>query len=405
MGKFYSINDKLVTQIFNALDAKDGKVDKTIQNTSADGKVTNIWNDFADKASGNHIKICIGESAARVSIAKYLSAGAGDALREYCGLVVEHASDDIEKQPVSTKSTPSKAAASSSVSRMEPVSELQAAEKITPVEKPQSAQKTTKITPKYRVRSYDEVHQMVDIVVKDYGYRNVDLNFWTNLVYNAAKDCDVEPESILAIIAIECGFNPTPRDSGSIGVMQVYKGGLDGILNDNKGNLFKKADEDLYNEVVYDNGKKRTKKELEDKIKEDHAFGIKVGILIYKAKERTVRNGKYAGGLNKTGVDRERKIQERIFFHYNGNSRPHSAYRSKKTGKTPADRRHSVGNRGTFSSDPRVAAQNKNLRALSNDDSIKKGYSYEAMRIYEILKSAVPEWKNVPAFDDYLVGV
>ena len=325
----FSVNKTYTAaQIFEILDASDGK-DNVIKKDA--------WNVFAGIAKCNTINTLIKKDRAMATIKKYLNSAntakkasifehvqkleQGESVEMPAGLKVENTT---AKNP--SYSHPPKASAM----------EIEDVPVVTAADAKENKHYTPKMAPAEVKEKYPEVYDMVSKVAQKYN-KNADIAYWTELIATACEKYKVDPAAIVSIVGREVRFVKEQKSSthGS-GPMQVTTGTVEDFWPGSWGHehYWKAADENLLNEILYDeNGKLRYKNatELRKACINDHEYGIKVGILIYKEKEAKALwliDGKkhktieyYAEHMSEykaNMTDAELKeLQKKTFYHYN----------------------------------------------------------------------------------------
>ena len=326
----FSVNGKTLSdvQIFNILDNNDNSVSVIKKDT---------WNIFAEKAKGNQIKNFIKKENAIAAIGRYLDKADDAVMKEVFDFVFsleqknKNNEAKIETQAVGIK-TNSQVKVKSAVKPETPVVKQAEVKNNTKVEHKHYQPKMTKENVK---ATYPEILSMVEKNMSKYKNYSADSAYWTELIGDACKKYGVEPEAIVSIIGREVRWKENvTRNVQSGGPMQVTQSTIKDfwpgtIRNEN---YWAKVDKDLLNEILYDeNGKLRyeTPKELWNACINDHEFGIKVGILVYKGKElKSLARMEKRNQLDivndvdtiKSNMteDQRNSLQRRIFAAYNG---------------------------------------------------------------------------------------
>lgn len=303
--------------IFAALDAKDGKQDGKVQKT--------VWNAFAEISGGNKIRNYIEEKNGVNAIGRYL-ANANDTVKtnimSYLGGLVKPEAET--KAPRTTNTAP--------------------------VNKTQKAQQTsTSVKNKAQAANYQDIYNMVQTIADKYKVKDADIDFWTDKISKLCKEYDVSPEAIISIIGREVRFSKNPRaNKNSNGPMQITRISIQDFFPGAKGSrtsLYEQIDSKLLNDILYDNNgnlKYNSPQALWKACGDNIEIGLKVGILIYKAKEvkaLSITTGKSlkavssdVQGYKDSLTDAQRKnVQKTTFKLYNGN------YSKLKSGEKMCD--------------------------------------------------------------------
>ncbi len=205
-----------------------------------------------------------------------------------------------------------------------------------------------------------EVNQKI---IKEQGLKeyNVDLEYWSKIIYNVAKKNNFPAEVIATVISTESRgkFEKHSGGKNGSGPMQVTTTAIKGFFPGATGNwndIAQIIDNNLLNDILYKNGKLRysTPSALRDVCTKDDEYGIKVGVMIfemkyveavvqvkyglkpgsegYYPKVKEVAQNLRSGTLVLTDGEKK-KCMSQTFFIYNGNSSPHP----KKSGSVQSN--------------------------------------------------------------------
>ena len=313
MGDF-SINGKKLSaeQIFTILDRSDGE----------DGKIRkDTWNIFA-VATGHKGK-CVNYMEHDNAVKKIgeLLSGLDDTAKSVVSAHIDTLVKNNKRTGGTEQVVPTEQEATNATVKAETaqVSEVNAEpKKHDHYNKPLMSEADVKT-------KYPAEYVMVEEIAKKYHNNKADIAYWTQLIATAAEKYNVEPEILVAIIGREVRFNENPEQvtGSSGGPMQVTKISIDDFFPGAKGNrttLYQNIDNKLLQEILYDengNLKYENSKSLWKACREDHELGIKVGILIFKAKMHAVKNG-IKNKTFKSEEEKETKILRNSLYRYNG---------------------------------------------------------------------------------------
>ncbi len=389
MTKIQSNLNSLVKQIVNRLDCSDSKDNK------ADGFIkAKEWKQFIQsesfvKGRGNTVSSCITVANAEKSILHYLSQQAKteqkqiDLAEKWFNKLTEDADRNFEVK--SNKKVSQPAAQSQPLKPQNPVKSAE------PINFSNVASKVRQnlninlvhdledknnelsefFAPDRIINNPEKAKREIANLMRNEVERRrsndphlnpakIDFEYWSEKIYNVAKQNNVQPALLIAIMAQETNgkFDKNIDAAAGRGVMGITTIAVEDFFTEKAYwyPVYKALDEELLNDILYNkhtvkpNLNYPTAKDLRNACAKDEEFGLKVGLLVYEMKYArevarkifnisnkdnpsakqvmTAINFIKAGKINLTSKENQ-KLMANAARNYNGNKNTYTKGKNK----------------------------------------------------------------------------